>query len=106
MDGKLVGLVLVFFKDGVWDMAEFFVLRAFRRRGIGTQVAHDVWRRFPGPWQVRVMRTNVSAQHCWAASIATLLGEAIYPVSTEIDRAGWAVFSFESKSFGSPGVRS
>ncbi len=46
------------------------------------------------------MRTNVSAQHFWAASIATLLGEAIYPVSTEIDRAGWAVFSFESKSCG------
>ena len=61
VDGKLAGLVLV--KRGsevsgaetVWDMAEFFVLRGYRRRGIGTQIAHEVWRRFPGAWEVRVM---------------------------------------------------
>jgi predicted acetyltransferase len=60
IDGELAGLVLV--KKGsevsgnetVWDMAEFFVLRGYRRRGIGTQIAHDVWRRFPGLWEVRV----------------------------------------------------
>jgi GNAT superfamily N-acetyltransferase len=54
IDGKLAGLTLV--KRGsefsgnqtVWDMAEFFVIRAYRRRGIGTQIAHQVWRRFPG----------------------------------------------------------
>jgi predicted acetyltransferase len=50
MEGELAGLVLV--KKGsavsgnevVWDMAEFFVLRGYRRRGIGTQIAHEVWR--------------------------------------------------------------
>ncbi|HEV7220531.1 MAG TPA: GNAT family N-acetyltransferase [Terriglobales bacterium] len=46
VDGKLAGFVLV--KRGsefsgsedIWDMAEFFVLRGYRRRGIGTQVGH------------------------------------------------------------------
>ncbi len=39
--GKLAGFVLVrrisqtSESDAVWDMAEFFVLRAYRRRGVG-----------------------------------------------------------------------
>ncbi len=45
VDGKLAGLVLV--KRGsevsgdeaVWDVAEFFVLRGYPRRAIGTQIA-------------------------------------------------------------------
>jgi predicted acetyltransferase len=68
MDGKLAGFALV--KRGseisgdadVWDMAEFFVLRGYRRRGIGIQVAHRVWREFSGKWEVRVMQSNVQAQ--------------------------------------------
>src|SRR5882672_3536388 len=72
IDGKLAGLVLV--KNGsdvsgnttVWDMAEFFVIRGYRRRGIGTQIAHEVWKRFPGAWEVRVMESNIPAYHFWA----------------------------------------
>ena len=33
----------------VSDMAEFFVMREFRKRGIGTIVAHDDSATFPGP---------------------------------------------------------
>jgi predicted acetyltransferase len=66
-DGKLAGLALV--KRGseisgnqtVWDMSEFFVLRGYRRRGIGMLAAQKVWRRFPGIWEVRVMQSNVLA---------------------------------------------
>src|SRR5215216_5736691 len=36
----------------VWDMAEFFIVRGYRRRGIGTEVAHKIWRNFPGKWEV------------------------------------------------------
>jgi predicted acetyltransferase len=48
MDGKLVGLAFVkkwsevSGNRAVWDMAEFFIVRGCRRRGIGTQVAHEV----------------------------------------------------------------
>jgi predicted acetyltransferase len=101
--GNLAGLVLV--KRGsevtgslaVWDMAEFFVLRGCRRRGVGTQVAHEVWRRFPGPWEVRVMQSNVSASHFWERAISKFIGEGIYPVLAEKGGKHWKLYSFNSK---------
>lgn len=97
VEGKLAGLVLVKRGEGgVWDMAEFFVLRAYRRTGIGTQAAHEVWRKFPGPWQVRVMEANGSGLRFWAAAIASFTGSAIQPVSSETYGLRWWSFSFES----------
>ena len=104
LDGKLAGLVLVkkgsevSGNDAVWDMAEFFVLRGCRRRGIGTQVAHEVWTRFPGVWEVRVMQANVSAQHFWARAISRFTSEVVQPVGVEEAGECWTLFSFESKS--------
>jgi predicted acetyltransferase len=103
VQGKLAGLVLV--KRGsevsgnetAWDMAEFFVLRGYRRRGIGTYVAHEVWRRFPGRWEVRVMQSNVSAHHFWARAISTFTGDAIQAVGVEHDGECRKLFSFESQ---------
>lgn len=69
MDGKLAWLVFVkrgseiSANDTAWDMAEFFVVRRYRRRGIGTEIAHKVWRQFPGRWEVRVMQSNHAAHH-------------------------------------------
>jgi predicted acetyltransferase len=102
LDGKLAGLVLVkkgssiSANDAVLDMAEFFILRGCRRRGIGTQVAHEVWRRFPGLWEVRVMEANIPAQQFWAGAIATFLGENILPVPIEIGGRRWVLFSFDT----------
>ena len=102
VDGKLAGFVLVKKGDGVagcgvvWDVAEFFVLRAYRRRGVGTRVAHDVWRRFPGPWEVRVMEENAPAQRFWAAAVVKFRGESASPVPVEKDGRWWQVFTFES----------
>src|SRR5438309_2939205 len=45
LDGKLAGLVLVKKSGSVWDIAEFFILRGCRRRGIGMQATHEVWKR-------------------------------------------------------------
>jgi predicted acetyltransferase len=102
MGGNLAGLVLV--KRGsevsgnltVWDMAEFFVLRGYRRRGIGTQVAHEVWRRFPGPWEVRVMESNVSAHYFWERAIVKFTCEGIHPVFAEKGGKHWKLYSFNS----------
>jgi predicted acetyltransferase len=106
VEGELAGFVLV--KRGsevsgnetVWDMAEFFVIRGYRRRGIGTHVAHEVWRRFPGLWEVRVMEANVSAQQFWARAISIFTGKAIDLVRVENDGKCWKLFSFESKRAG------
>jgi predicted acetyltransferase len=102
MAGHLAGFAFV--KRGsevsgdlaVWDMAEFFILRGYRRHGIGTQAAHEVWRRFPGPWEVRVMQSNISARHFWDSSISTFAGEAIHPVFVEKAGKHWNLYSFNS----------
>lgn len=103
VDGKLAGFALV--KKGsevsgngsVWDMAEFFVLRAHRRRGIGTQMAHEVWRRFSGTWEVRVMQLNVSAQQFWKRAISEFTGKQVRPVPFEKDGESWTLWSFVSE---------
>jgi predicted acetyltransferase len=106
VDGKLAGLVLVSrgsrisSDETVWDMAEFFVARAYRRRGIGTEVAHQVWRRFPGWWEVRVMESNRSAVAFWERAVSAFVGEAIHSTQVEKGAESWRVFAFES-----PGVR-
>ncbi len=92
VDGKLAGFVLVKKVDAVWDMAEFFVVRGARRSGVGTPVAHEVWRRFPGAWVVRVMEANVSAERFWSQAVASFTGKAVQAAH----RGGWFVFSFDA----------
>jgi predicted acetyltransferase len=103
MNGRLAGLILV--KRGsevsgdstVWDMAEFFVLRGYRKRGIGTQMAHQVWKQFPSRWEIRVMESNLLAFRFWVNAISKFTGETIRPTRREKDTECWRLFSFESK---------
>ena len=103
LDGELAGLALV--KRGseisdsqeVWNMAEFFVLRGCRRHGIGTLAAQEVWRRFPGLWEVRVMQSNPSATSFWKRAISDFTGESIQPVRIEKDAKFWQLYSFKSE---------
>lgn len=83
--------------EKIWDMAEFFVLRGYRRHGIGTEVAHQVWKQFPGRWEVRVMQSNHSAHQFWERAIASFTQEAIHSVQVEKGSRRWHLFSFESK---------
>ena len=48
------------------------------KRGIGTQVAHQIWKQFRGRWEVRVMASNHSAPHVWVNAISkfTIRSEA------------------------------
>jgi predicted acetyltransferase len=101
VDCRLAGLVLVKKEpdacaEVAWDMAEFFIVRGYRRRGIGIRAAHAVWTSFPGLWQVRVMESNHAALAFWQRAIAEFTGAAIE--STRVERAGepWQVFSFKS----------
>jgi predicted acetyltransferase len=102
LDGKLVGFALVTrtsepFGDGqVWDMAEFFVLRRYRHRGIGTELAAEVWRRCPGPWHVRVMEKNISARSFWESSIAQFTGATAHSSKFVVDGLPWCLFCFDS----------
>ena len=67
-DGKWAGFALV--RAGApHDMAEFFVMRRYRRSGVGTTIAREVFARFPGEWQVRQMTSNTAATAFWTRAI-------------------------------------
>jgi predicted acetyltransferase len=104
VDSGLAGFALI---DGlpresadvtVWDVAEFFILRGYRRAGIGTEVTHQVWRRFPGRWQVRVIVSNEPAYRFWHEAIKSFVGQEI--VATRVTQGGRDrhLFSFESRN--------
>ena len=71
VEGRLAGFALV--DEGsrltedlaVFDMAEFFVMRGLRRRGVGRAVAFAVFDRFPGRWEVRQRDENAAATAFW-----------------------------------------
>jgi predicted acetyltransferase len=47
------------------DVAEFFVLRPYRRSGVGRRAAFLLWDRMPGRWVVRVSQANQAALPFW-----------------------------------------
>jgi predicted acetyltransferase len=102
VDGRLAGFVLIARSgngpdgDPLWDIAEFFVARGFRRRGIGMRIASEVWRRFPGRWQVRVMESNQPACSFWRRAIEGYLGAPVDPSRIEHHGLLWRVFLFQT----------
>lgn len=104
IDGKLAGFVLlkrgsdISADENVWDMAEFFIVRAYRRRGVGTQIAREIWTRFAGTWEVRVLQANIVALSFWAGAIAAFTGVVIQSVGIEKDGDRWQIFCFDSSA--------
>jgi len=63
--------------DGdVRDMAEFFVARTVRRRGVGAAAARALFDRFGGRWEVRQTAQNTAALAFWRTVIANYTGGA------------------------------
>jgi predicted acetyltransferase len=70
-DGKLAGFALVHQRSrisgdtSVWDLAEFFVLRKYRRHGIGSLVATRLFEQHRGKWEIRQRHDNGAATAFW-----------------------------------------
>jgi len=66
-DGARVGFALVRFapEHDAMQMAEFFILPAHRRGGIGLNFAKGLLARFPGPWKIRQILANQAATAFW-----------------------------------------
>lgn len=103
VDEKLAGLVLV--QKGspisddkeIYDIAEFFIMRKYKRKKIGTNVAIKVWEMFKGNWQVRVLFENKIACSFWLNTIEKFTGNKVLATERKIKNDLWLVYQFESK---------
>lgn len=68
--GKPVGFVIRSQTDeGSSDIAEFYILPCYRKKGLGKLLAFAIFDLFPGPWQVRQIPTALDAIAFWRATI-------------------------------------
>lgn len=71
VEEKIAGFVLISKHSYVSDdktahvVSEFFIMRKYRRRGIGTHVAQKIFKMFPGKWEVQQIENNKIAQSFW-----------------------------------------
>ncbi len=102
-DGRIGGFILVTRGSpvtpdpNVLDVAEFFVVRQYRRAGVGRQAAFLVWDRLPGTWIVRVLETNRGALSFWRASVAAFTAGNFAESPLREPPNDWRIFSFESR---------
>ena len=79
------------------DVSEFFILRSYRRSGIGRHAAFRLWDSLPGRWVVRVSEMNRAGLAFWEGAIREYTQgawrEKMHPGKTHMFR----VFSFTSE---------
>jgi predicted acetyltransferase len=81
---------------GAHDIAEFFVLRRFRRSGIGQRMATFLWNEHPGEWLVRVAEANAPAVRFWRISISSYSHASYQEEPRVINGRPWRFFRFVS----------
>ncbi|MCC2667021.1 MAG: putative family acetyltransferase, partial [Gammaproteobacteria bacterium] len=52
-----------------FNMAQFFILRKFKNKGIGSYIAQECFNKFPGIGEVMVIPGNEGAYRFWRAAI-------------------------------------
>ena len=101
-DGRIGGFILVTRGSPavpdptVLDVAEFFVLRQYRRAGTGREAASLLWNRLRGRWIVRVLERNAGALAFWRDTIAVFTGGHFDERRLTREPNEWRVFSFDS----------
>lgn len=107
VDGALAGFALTH-SAAPWldepdsmDVAEFFIVRRFRRHGLGAQVAGWLWDHHPARWLVRVYQANLPAVPFWRGTIAAYTNQAFTEERRIIDDKPWRFFAFDSQEPGS-----
>jgi predicted acetyltransferase len=81
---------------GVQDVHEFFVMRKFRRRGVGQRMVTLLWNEHPGEWLVRVLEANAPALAFWRTAISDYSLGSYQEERRVIDGRSWRFFRFIS----------
>ncbi|MYM33823.1 GNAT family N-acetyltransferase [Duganella sp. FT94W] len=85
VDGKWAGFALVndetYLPGSTRAMLEFFVLRKYRKHGVGRHAAQAILAMTPASWEIRVIAQNPAAATFWQ----TIAGPAV----TTLDNDQW-----------------
>src|SRR5215467_12390290 len=101
-DGRLAGFVLV----NRWSalnrlvdhaVAEFFVLRKYRRIGVASRAARVLFERWPGRWEVAVARYNKPALSFWRKAIRPAVDGTVEEYTGDFERQIGTVLLFDSR---------
>lgn len=69
VDNQIVGFILVnkysIVEIKANSIAEFYVKKEYRNKGIGKTAAYKVFNMFPGKWEIREREKNIMAYKFW-----------------------------------------
>lgn len=77
VEGHPAGFALVRGGDRT-QMAEFFILRKYRRGGVGVRAAQTLFDAHPGPWSITQLATNPMATAFWRYAIPVPVDETVH----------------------------
>jgi len=95
-NNKYVGFVLVQLIESEqrthFSIAEFFIMRKYRRNGVGKAIAFEIFNLHKGQWEVYQKETNKPAQMFWSK----VIGEYTKGMFVERYEDGKRIQDFES----------
>ena len=104
VEGRLAGFVILDEKSRitgdpeVMDVAQFFVMRKYRKKGVGAAAATRAFDLFPRKWEVRQTSTNVAATAFWRATIARYTHGRFEEVVLDDERWRGPMQSFDARA--------
>lgn len=87
----IVGFCLIEPIDGYFEIVDFYVIPAYRRKKIGKNMAFAVFDTHPGPWQVRQLLGSQSSTTFWKKVIGAYTHETYTELQIDDPRLGRAV---------------
>ncbi len=102
VDGSIAGFALIgpateWLDDlSGYDVHEFFIIRKFRRQGVGRSMARFLWDEYPGEWLVRVLEANAPAVKFWRREISSYSVGSYEEAEHIVNGRRWRLFRFAS----------
>jgi predicted acetyltransferase len=95
-DERFIGFVFVRFIESAmrshFSIAEFFIMRKYRRKGIGSSAAKEIFDLHKGPWEIYQKENNKPAQAFWIK----IISEYTKGEFTEHEENGRRIQNFEN----------
>ncbi|WP_134684644.1 GNAT family N-acetyltransferase [Brevibacillus migulae] len=96
--GKIAGFAIVKV-EGVnrYSMDQFFILKQYRRTGLGKRVAFQLFTTHPGEWRVAQLASNIPAQAFWRHVIREYTGCEYQEVNQKDTKWSGSVQTFQNR---------